>query len=115
LGWREFATPLSWPLGHTWTLAIEEQYYLIWPAIIYVLNRRFLWALAGVFEHLAEAGPVFACPTVRFSAIECILRYYTVFRAIVFIEELSTPGRGILNGQTEHSLGCTGAARATRA
>jgi peptidoglycan/LPS O-acetylase OafA/YrhL len=43
LGWREFATPLSWPLGHTWTLAIEEQYYLIWPAIIYVLNRRFLW------------------------------------------------------------------------
>jgi len=65
---------------------------------------------------------------VRFSAIEYILKYYiaiqkqvysyarpTVFRAIVFIEELSTPGRGILNGQTKHSFGDIGAARAAGA
>jgi hypothetical protein len=39
----------------------------------------------------------------------------TVFRGIVFIEELSTPDGGILNGQTKHSLGDTGAARAARA
>ncbi|MGB8619213.1 MAG: hypothetical protein WCD65_17055, partial [Pseudolabrys sp.] len=64
---------------------------------------------------------------MRFSAIECILRYYiaiqkqvysyaqpTVFRAIVFIEELSTPDGGILNGQTNHSFGDIGAARAPR-
>jgi peptidoglycan/LPS O-acetylase OafA/YrhL len=42
LGVTSFGTPLSWPLGHTWTLAIEEQYYLIWPAIVYCLNRKAL-------------------------------------------------------------------------
>lgn len=28
------------PLGITWTLAIEEHYYLIWPALVLVLSRR---------------------------------------------------------------------------
>ena len=28
-----------YPLLHTWTLAIEEQYYIFWPAIIWGLSR----------------------------------------------------------------------------
>lgn len=32
--------PLNLELGHTWTLAIEEQYYLLWPAILIFLLHR---------------------------------------------------------------------------
>lgn len=39
--------------AHTWTLAVEEQYYLVWPLALIVLGRRSLRPLALVFIAVA--------------------------------------------------------------
>ena len=43
-GWSEW---MSWaPMEHTWTLALEEQFYLIWPFLVMLVGRRAVPAVA---------------------------------------------------------------------
>lgn len=37
--WELFLSPS--PLEHTWSLAIEEQFYVVWPLVVVVVLRRF--------------------------------------------------------------------------
>ena len=42
-----FAAPPPWNGSHLWTLAIEEQFYLVWPFVVLRLGRRSLMLLCG--------------------------------------------------------------------
>jgi peptidoglycan/LPS O-acetylase OafA/YrhL len=54
----------AWYLGHTWSLAVEEQFYLIWPATLFVLGRRRGLIGAGAF---LIAAPIIRLALWQFS------------------------------------------------
>src|SRR6266849_980858 len=38
------------PLGHLWSLSVEEQFYLVWPTVIFLMpRRRSFAAIVGLF------------------------------------------------------------------
>jgi peptidoglycan/LPS O-acetylase OafA/YrhL len=47
----------SWHVGHLWSLAVEEQFYLLWPTVIALCSRRRAFQIAAVV--------FFASPFIR--------------------------------------------------
>ncbi len=82
--WDNFATPD--PLRHLWSLAIEEQFYVVWPIVAwYVLKRRSPTALGKVA--LFGAGMSALVQVVGIHAGMSIDRVYqgTDTRAVAFL------------------------------
>jgi peptidoglycan/LPS O-acetylase OafA/YrhL len=53
-----FAREGTWvgSASHLWTLAVEEQFYLVWPVVVLLTPRRWLM---GVLAGVVAVGPVF--------------------------------------------------------
>ncbi len=87
-----FAPPQ--PLDHLWSLAVEEQFYLIWPwlllAGVFVIRRRGAAALRWL------ALPTFAMAAA--SAVAAVLLYHPGFDATRIYEGTDTRASGLLIG-----------------
>ncbi len=54
--------PFSRAFGHLWTLAIEEQFYLIWPLLVWWVGRRGLFVLAPALMAMSAVFRVRGMP-----------------------------------------------------
>lgn len=67
--WIELGSPSgSWYLGHFWTLALEEQFYIFWPLLIFFLKPKIQFNAALMFvllSPLVRVGSYFLFPGLR--------------------------------------------------
>jgi peptidoglycan/LPS O-acetylase OafA/YrhL len=47
--WFAKTGSFEWPNAHLWSLAVEEQFYLIWPLLIFLVPNRFLLSTIIMF------------------------------------------------------------------
>ena len=66
--WNYVPSAEGWILGHSWSLAIEEQFYLLWPACMAYFSRRTNLSIAAgviLLSPLSRVVTYFAWPQMR--------------------------------------------------
>jgi peptidoglycan/LPS O-acetylase OafA/YrhL len=67
--WNYVPLPETWILGHCWSLTLEEQFYLLWPACMAIFSRRVSLLIAAaviLLSPLSRVATYYAWPTMRF-------------------------------------------------
>lgn len=66
--WTHASPAVHWDLGHLWTLALEQQFYLVWPLLLVAAGtRRAGWIAAGLIAWcpVARVAGYFLFPAQR--------------------------------------------------
>jgi peptidoglycan/LPS O-acetylase OafA/YrhL len=110
MAWRDnqsFFNAEHFNLAHFWSLAVEEQFYLVWPLLVLALSRRALvgvciavvpiaLALRGIFvaRHMPSAAYMFTACRVDALAMGALVA--TLARSNGGLAALRTPARWIV-------------------
>jgi len=70
------------PLLHTWSLSVEEQFYLVWPALLVILLGRFSRQVTLIAITLIGLASLVACQ-LMIDSVEAVF-YLSPFRAVEF-------------------------------